>query len=159
MERREVREGLQVSAGLGAMIETEALPVSGVEPARFWQGLSALLHEFAPKNRALLARREELQAPLRERIRGNLSTLRTLLPPGSPASLLEPEGGWSAVLRVPATLSEEERVARLLRERDVHAHPGYFFDFPREAYLVLSLLPDPRVFAEAMERIAADVVL
>ena len=108
---------------------------------------------------ALLARREELQTPLRERLRTNLNALRTSLMPGSPASLLEPEGGWSAVLRVPATLPEEERVARLLREHDVHVHPGYFFDFPREAYLVVSLLPAPPVFAEAVERLGADLVL
>jgi aspartate/methionine/tyrosine aminotransferase len=107
----------------------------------------------------LLARREELQAPIRERTRTNLEALRSGLGPRSPASLLEPEGGWYAVLRVPATVSEEERVSRLLEERDVHVHPGYFFDFPREAYLVVSLLPSPAVFAEATDRLLADLVL
>jgi aspartate/methionine/tyrosine aminotransferase len=107
----------------------------------------------------LLARREELQGPLRERLQANLATLRAAIAPGSTASLLEPEGGWSAVLRVPATLPEEERVARLLREKDVHVHPGYFFDFPAEAYLVLSLLPAPPTFAEAVDRLAAELVL
>ena len=107
----------------------------------------------------ILARCEEVQAPLRERIQGNLDILRRGLVPGSPASLLEPEGGWSAVLRVPATLSEEERVARLLRDRNVLVHPGYFFDFPREAYLVVSLLPPPPLFAEAVEGLGADLVL
>jgi aspartate/methionine/tyrosine aminotransferase len=107
----------------------------------------------------LLARREELQGPLRERLRTNLATLRGAVGSGSTASLLEPEGGWSAVLRVPATLPEEERVAHLLRENDVHVHPGYFFDFPAAAYLVLSLLPVPSTFAEAIERLADDLVL
>jgi hypothetical protein len=107
----------------------------------------------------LLRRREELQGPLRDRLRANLETLRAAVGPGSPASLLEPEGGWSAVLRVPATLSEEDRVARLLQETDVLVHPGYFFDFPAEAYLVLSLLPTPSTFAPAVERLAADLVL
>jgi aspartate/methionine/tyrosine aminotransferase len=107
----------------------------------------------------LLGRQEELQGPLRERLRGNLATLRASLGPESPASLLEPEGGWSAVLRVPATLPEEERVSRLLRERDVLVHPGYFFDFPGEAYLVLSLLPTPETFTEAVERLHTDLVL
>ena len=50
--------------------------------------------------------------------------------------------------------SEEERVTRLLEDHDVLVHPGYFFDFPREAYLVLSLLPEPAVFAEGVGRIA-----
>jgi aspartate/methionine/tyrosine aminotransferase len=107
----------------------------------------------------LLARLEELQAPIRERVAGNLRALRTALGPGSPASLLEPEGGWYAVLRVPATRTEEERVTRLVEERDVLVHPGYFFDFPREAFLVLSLLPPPAEFAEGVARVLADVVL
>jgi len=58
-----VRTGdLLVAAELHRFIEEEALPGSGVEAARFWQGLDALLHELAPRNRALLARRAELQA-------------------------------------------------------------------------------------------------
>jgi aspartate/methionine/tyrosine aminotransferase len=107
----------------------------------------------------ILARREELAAPIRERVRANLETLRRALAPSSPATLLEPEGGWSAVLRVPATVPEEERVLRLLDERDVLVHPGYFFDFPREAYLVPSLLPRPDDFAEGVTRVLADAVL
>ena len=75
----------------------------------------------------------------------------------SPATLLEPEGGWYAVLRVPATLGEEERVVRLLAERDVLVHPGYFFDFPHEAHLVLSLLTPADVFTEGVDRLLADV--
>ncbi|HXK11363.1 MAG TPA: pyridoxal phosphate-dependent aminotransferase [Vicinamibacteria bacterium] len=108
---------------------------------------------------SLLARREELQEPIRERIFENLGALRSALRPGSPATLLEPEGGWYAVLRVPATRSEEERVTRLLDERDVLVHPGYFFDFPGEAYLVLSLLPPVADFAEGAARLLADLVL
>ena len=56
--------------------------------------------------------------------------------------MLEPEGGWSAVLRVPAIESEETLVLRLLDDADVLVHPGYFFDFADEAFLVVSLLPD-----------------
>jgi aspartate/methionine/tyrosine aminotransferase len=107
----------------------------------------------------ILARREELQEPLRKRLRDNLGTLRAALGPGSPATLLEPEGGWSAILRVPATVPEGERVARLLQESGVLVHPGYFFDFPDEAYLVLSLLPPPSTLEEGVTRLAADLVL
>ncbi len=107
----------------------------------------------------ILARLDDLQAPVRERTRLNLEALRARLDARSPASLLEPEGGWSAVLRVPATISEEERVTRLLEERDVHVHPGYFFDFPREAYLVVSLLADPATFGEGVDRVLASLVL
>jgi aspartate/methionine/tyrosine aminotransferase len=107
----------------------------------------------------LLARREELQRPISTRLRANLGTLRAAVGPGCPATLLDPEGGWSAVLRVPATLSEEERVTRLLGERDVLVHPGFFFDFPHEAFLVLSLLPPEGDFAEGVARLVADLVL
>jgi aspartate/methionine/tyrosine aminotransferase len=105
----------------------------------------------------LLARRAELQRPIAERVRANLALVRGRVA-GSPATLLEPEGGWYAVLRVPATLSEEERVLRLLDERDVLIHPGYFFDFPHEAFLVASLLTPPSGLAEGLDRVLADLV-
>jgi hypothetical protein len=56
-------------------------------------------------------------------------------------------------------MPEEEIVLRLLADHDVLAHPGYFFDFPREAYLVLSLLPEPAVFEEGVARILDAIVL
>src|SRR3990172_7084829 len=86
------------------------------------------------------------------RTAANLALLRTRLAGGSPATLLDPEGGWYAVLRVPATRSEDERVAGLLEHRNVLVHPGYFFDFPHEAFLVVSLLPTPQSFAGGVER-------
>ncbi len=106
----------------------------------------------------LLARRAELQAPILARTRANLAQLRARVS-SSPATLLEPEGGWYGVLRVPATLGEEERVTRLLDRHDVLVHPGYFFDFPHEAFLVLSLLPPEDDFAEGAARLLADLVL
>jgi alanine-synthesizing transaminase len=108
---------------------------------------------------ALLAGREERQGLLRARLEGNLHALRGKVGPTSPATLLEPEGGWYAVLQVPATRTEEERVVGLLEARDVLVHPGYFFDFPREAYIVVSLLPEPAVFVEAIARVLDDLVL
>lgn len=107
---------------------------------------------------ALLARRKELQQPIQARLCTNLDRLRTGLR-GSPATLLEPEGGWYAVLRVPATIGEEERVLRLLDQQDVLVHPGYFFDFPGESFLVLSLLTPEDDFASGLERLLADLVL
>jgi hypothetical protein len=108
---------------------------------------------------ALLARLPELQAPLRGRVDRNRAALPRALAAGSPATLLASEGGWYAVLQVPATLPEEERTLRLLERSDVIVHPGYFFDFPREAFLVLSLLPSPEVFDEGLRRVLADLVL
>jgi alanine-synthesizing transaminase len=102
---------------------------------------------------ALLARAGELRAPIAARVAENLGALRRLLGGTAPASLLHGDGGWSVVLRIPSTASEEERVLGLLDAHDVLVHPGYFFDFPREAYLVLSLLPRPADFTEAVSRI------
>lgn len=94
---------------------------------------------------------EELQAPIRQRIAANVTHLRKAVREG--VSLLRPEGGWSAVLRVPALLSEEQWALTLLEEDSVLVHPGYFFDFPSEAYLVVSLLPRPEIFQEGTARI------
>lgn len=105
---------------------------------------------------ALLGRLRELQAPIAARTASNLTAVRQRAA-GSLASLLEPEGGWYVVLRIPATLPEEERVCALLEGRDVLVHPGYFFDFPHEAFLVLSLLPEESEFVEAVERILTEL--
>ena len=91
------------------------------------------------------------------RLEENLACLRSAVASHPALTLLEPEGGWSAVLRIPATVPEEAVVLRLLNEAHVLVHPGYFFDFSEEAFLVLSLLPDPRVFEHGLSRLA-DVV-
>jgi alanine-synthesizing transaminase len=170
------QDGPALAFSLGGLSKSCALPqlklawcaVSGPERLRreAWARLELVADTYlsvaSPVQHAaptLLARRAELQAPVRARVGGNLSTLRAHLGPASPASLLEPEGGWSAVLRVPATITEEEQVTRLLAERDVLVHPGYFFDFPHEAYLVLSLLPEPAVFDEGAQRVLDGLVL
>jgi aspartate/methionine/tyrosine aminotransferase len=103
----------------------------------------------------LLARRAPLQASIAARTAGNLDLLRRRIAAPCPVTLLEPEGGWYATLQVPATATEEEHVTRLLEEDGVLVHPGYFFDFPREAYLVVSLLPPPEEFAMGIDRMLA----
>jgi aspartate/methionine/tyrosine aminotransferase len=57
------------------------------------------------------------------------------------------------VLRVPVTQTDEDLAIRLLRERSVLAHPGHFYDFPSEGYLVLSLIAPEDEFQEGIERI------
>jgi aspartate/methionine/tyrosine aminotransferase len=57
------------------------------------------------------------------------------------------------VIRVPSTRGEEDLILDLLERDGVLVHPGYFFDFPHEAYIVVSLLPEPRLFAEGIERV------
>ncbi|MCA3457174.1 MAG: malate synthase G [Rhodobacter sp.] len=64
MADRKTRHGLQVDTTLASFVEDRALPGTGIAPDAFWAGLSALLHELGPENRALLARREDLQAKI-----------------------------------------------------------------------------------------------
>ncbi len=92
-----------------------------------------------------------------ERLLQNRRAIAARIRPGSSCRLLEADGGWYAVLQVPAILSEEELILRLLAEDETLVHPGYFFDFPREAYLILSLLPEPGIVREGVERILARV--
>src|ERR1700761_3744567 len=58
------RADLHVASDLASFIEEEAIPGTGVNPSQFWTGLSALVHEFGPRNAALLKRRQELQAKI-----------------------------------------------------------------------------------------------
>jgi len=95
-----------------------------------------------------------IRAVILERVRGNLSVLRGVVAGLPGVELLEPAGGWSAVLRVSRPISDEELVLELLDRTGVLVHPGYFFDFASEDYLVLSLLPEPARFAEGVRRLA-----
>lgn len=101
----------------------------------------------------LIAAGRAIRAAIAARLHENLADLRRRLIDHPSISLLEPEGGWAAVLQVPATISEEALVMRVLDEAHVVVHPGYLFDFPREPFLVLSLLPEPGHFGAALERL------
>ena len=67
--------------------------------------------------------------------------------------VLRAEGGWYGVVQVPTLESEEDLVVALVEQAGVLVHPGYFFDFPRESFLVVSLLPAERAFADGVDRI------
>lgn len=102
----------------------------------------------------LLALAPRIRAAILGRLRANLAVLREALAGLPQAELLEPAGGWSAVIRVSRPLSDEEMVLELLDREGVLVHPGYFFDFASEDFLVLSLLPEPARFAEGVRRLA-----
>ncbi|HEX9160473.1 MAG TPA: pyridoxal phosphate-dependent aminotransferase [Thermoanaerobaculia bacterium] len=84
---------------------------------------------------------------IRERTLRNLDVLHASLPPSVTA--LPVEGGWSAVLRMPRT---DEDIALVLLRRGVVVQPGWFFDFDREGYVVVSLLTEPDIFRAGLER-------
>jgi alanine-synthesizing transaminase len=103
----------------------------------------------------LIERGGEVRTAIQARLDANLRALERAVARAPGCTLLHPEAGWTAVLRVPATRAEEDLVLDLLEEDRVSIMPGYFYDFPREAYLVVSLLPDPAVFNEAVARVLA----
>jgi len=102
---------------------------------------------------ALIEAGAAIRAQIQGRTRENLARLRQLVAAHPATDVLPVEGGWSAVVEVPA-LSAEEALALALVEQDgVLVHPGYFFDFRREAFVVVSLLVEPGAFATAMGRV------
>jgi len=102
---------------------------------------------------ALLDQRHNIQPLLLDRIRGNLQELDQQLNGQQACQRLDVEGGWYAVLRVPATQSDEDLAIALLREQSVLVHPGHFYDFPSDGYLVVSLITPPETFREGVSRL------
>ncbi len=110
----------------------------------------------SPVQRALptlLGQRASMQAQIRRRIQTNLDYLDTRLAARNCATRLELEGGWYAVLRVPAVESDEALAIRLLEQHLVSVHPGHFYNFPGDGFLVLSLLTPAEVFEEGSRRL------
>lgn len=101
----------------------------------------------------LLKQRKNIQPALLDRLRANLEELDRQLLPSSGCKRLETEGGWYAVLRVPVTQSDEELAVKILRGCSVLVHPGHFYDFPQDGYLVLGLITAIDRFREGVKRI------
>jgi alanine-synthesizing transaminase len=153
--------GLSKSAGLpqmklGWMAAGGPAPLVDAALARLEIICDAFLSVSTPVQhaaRALLAHGAAIRRLILERVRRNLEALRALAAGHPACSVLRVEGGWSAVVRVPATRSEESLVLDLLERDGVLVHPGYFFDFPHEAFVVVSLLPDPDSFRDGAARL------
>ncbi len=101
----------------------------------------------------LLELRRQMQPQVLARTRANLAWLDEHLASSLPASRLATEGGWYTILKVPATRSDEDWAVELLKADGVYVHPGHFFDFASEGYLVLSLLAPEVIFQEATTRL------
>jgi aspartate/methionine/tyrosine aminotransferase len=146
--------GLSKICGLPQM-KAAWLIVGGPEPlkqqvlARLEMIADTYLSMNAPIQWALPAfmdMRREFQRQLMGRVKENLAELDRQLAGQKACSRLEVEGGWNAVIRVPATRSDEELALELLAAKGVYVHPGHFYDFPTAGYLVLSLIaPTPEL--------------
>jgi len=100
-----------------------------------------------------LALRSELQAQLQERITANLAFLDAVLRESKLLARLDREAGWYAILRVPATGPDESLAVDLLERCSVLVHPGHFFNFSRDGFLVLSLITPEEQFQEGVRRL------
>lgn len=101
---------------------------------------------------ALLALAPEVRQRILDRVSTNRAWLEARIGPDSVFRVLQAEGGWYAVVRVPRVVAEEQLVLDLLEHHDVVVHPGYFFDFEQDGMLVLSLLPPADLFREGSAR-------
>jgi alanine-synthesizing transaminase len=99
----------------------------------------------------------EVRSQIQRRTRDNLAHLRDVARGSPSCSILPVEAGWSAVIQVPAVRSEETLVLNILERTGILVHPGYFFDFEREAFLVVSLLPEPGIFSSALPMLFGEI--
>jgi len=104
-----------------------------------------------------LAMRHIVQPQIMARLGRNLRYLDEQLAAGSPVSRLEVEGGWYAILRVPATRSDEDWAVELAQSAGVLVHPGHFYDFASDGFLVVSLLTPPEIFEPGLRSLLARV--
>jgi alanine-synthesizing transaminase len=158
-----VLSGLSKVCGLPQM-KLGWIVVSGPGSERALRGLELIADTYlsvgtpvqlaAPE---LLASRSIIQEQIRERTRINLESLRNACTGTSIRVLPHLEAGWYATVQLPSMLTEEEWVVSLLERQNVIVQPGYFFDFEREAFLILSLITPVEIFREGVSRIIAHV--
>jgi alanine-synthesizing transaminase len=116
--------------------------------------LNAPIQLAAP---VLLQQRSAFQQQLMGRVRNNLAELDAQLVQERKVSRLEVEGGWYAVLRIPATRPDEELAIELLEKHDVYLHPGHFYDFSGDGHMIVSLITPEPDFSEGLRRILSAV--
>ncbi len=150
--------GLSKMCGLPQM-KAAWLAVSGPEALRMdalarleviadtYLSMSAPIQWAMP---TLLGQRHAFQKQVIDRVSENLSELDRQLARQKSCSRLEVEAGWNAVIRVPATHTDEELALELLATQGVYIHPGHFYDFTSEGHLVLSLITPRQTFQEGL---------
>lgn len=101
----------------------------------------------------LLAQRRKMQPQLQDRVRTNWARLQALANGNHSCEVLDEEGGWYAVLRIPGGVSDEDLAIEIMRTAHVLVHPGHFYDFSSGVYLVVSLIVVPDHFAQGVENL------
>jgi alanine-synthesizing transaminase len=101
----------------------------------------------------LLEQRARIQPIILDRVQRNLADLDMQISRNKSCRRLDLEGGWYAILRVPVTQSDEDLAIKILRQSSVLVHPGHFYDFPSDGYLVVSLITPAEKFQQGLERV------
>lgn len=143
----QVKLGWMAIAGPDALVDAALERIDFVADAYLSVSTAA---QHAAEN--LIAGGSLVRQQIQQRITVNLDQLRVRTVATPSCRLLYAEGGWYAIVQVPTLVPEEELVLELLRVDHVLVHPGYFFDFARESFLVVSLLPEPALFLEGVSR-------
>jgi alanine-synthesizing transaminase len=160
-----VLSGLSKVAGLPQM---KAAWIAAFGPKKLLEAATARLELIAdtflslnaPVQHAmpyLLAKRSGVQQQIRQRVRENLEKLDRQLADAPAVSRLQVEGGWYAVLRVPAVMGGDELAIRIMERERVVVHPGHFYGFDGDGWIVLSLLPPLVEFAEGIARLLGSI--
>jgi len=153
--------GLSKIAGLPQM-KVAWLVITGPEElkAQALSRLEVIADTFLSMNTPIqlaiprfLELRHGFQNQLMTRMRRHLTKLDVQLTAQSSCSRLEVEGGWYAVLRVPVTRSDEDLAIELLSTQGIYVHPGHFYDFPTDGYLIVSLITPAEDFDEGIKRL------
>lgn len=155
---------------MGGLSKTAALPQwklawtvlrGGGDQAELWDALETIADTYLSVSAVaahglagVLASVPPVQAALRARLRQNLELIDAALMHSS-ASRRRVEGGWSCLLRMPATRDDEAWATLLLREQKLLTQPGYFYELGPEPHLVLSLLTPPDLMEQGLARIQA----
>jgi alanine-synthesizing transaminase len=155
--------GLSKISGLPQM-KAAWLVASGLEPLRSqaFARLEIIADTYLSMNApvqhalpALVEQRHRFQTQLLARLRKNLAELDRQLGTQKFCARLVLEAGWYAVLRVPATRSDEELAIALLRRENIYVHPGHFYDFSSDGFLIVSLITREEEFAEGVKLLLA----
>jgi aspartate/methionine/tyrosine aminotransferase len=101
----------------------------------------------------LLDRGAVVRRQIQERVKANYRGLIRSAARAPACTVLQSDAGWYAVVQVPSLMTEEELVLTLLEKDHVLVHPGYFFDFSAESFVVVSLLVSPAAFADGTSRL------
>jgi alanine-synthesizing transaminase len=153
-----VVSGLSKIAGLPQM-KAAWIVVTGPERAQALERLEVVADTFLSVNTpvqcalpAWLAGRAAIQTQIRARVAANLAELDGQTARAPAVQRLAIEGGWYAVLRIPALAPDEETVLALL-DQGVWVHPGYFFGMPDSGWLVVSLLGEQEEFRDGISKL------